>query len=321
MVMAETADGTDQPGISTVTWLKVLGFFLASAAFMAFMAGFLPVSPPERMADAEPLVVTLIFGLGGAVAFYLGWQRWTDVQLALETPTSKVRSLAVGPVEVKGEARPVDEPLRSPLTGRDVCIYKLDVKGGYGTGDEGGGMDERNKVKGHVPFEVDDGTGAVRVEPGEAHIRLEPDAETKISEGEDAPRDVKDWFATDAHKEGDGSFSDWPDEAVKDVEEEIASSLEEYDRASRTYEESVVEAGETVYVLGGAYPQEGADHAENPEDLVVRDHDGTGKLVVSDRSESGFAEEAVVTAAAGISIGAAFMFLGIFFILKAMGLA
>jgi hypothetical protein len=108
--------------------------------------------------------------LASFVASFLFWSGLHFVRLKRKienTPTSKVRSMAMGMVEVHGQARR-QYALVAPMT-QSACIYYRLRK--YR-------RDKNNKWKlvkdvdsSHVAFQVDDGTGRVLVEPRGASVK------------------------------------------------------------------------------------------------------------------------------------------------------
>jgi len=110
--------------------------------------------------------------VGGLYFFFLGFQLLARKRLLLATPTSKVRSAALGLVEVNGiAAGPHTMP--APITGRPCFLYhttawqqRADKK------------QEWQKVADetlHLPFFIDDGTGQLLIEPLGADLDLHRD--------------------------------------------------------------------------------------------------------------------------------------------------
>ncbi|HMD16515.1 MAG TPA: GIDE domain-containing protein [Terriglobales bacterium] len=109
---------------------------------------------------------------GGLYFFVLGFQLLARKRLLLATPTSKVRSAALGLVEVNGiAAGPHTMP--APITGKPCFLYhttawqqRADKK------------QEWEKVADetlHLPFFIDDGTGQLLIEPLGADLDLRRD--------------------------------------------------------------------------------------------------------------------------------------------------
>ncbi len=117
-------------------------------------------------------VLSAVAIAGGLYFFFLGFQLLARKRLLLTTPTSKVRSAALGLVEVNGMAAgPYTMP--APITGKPCFLYhttawqqRADKK------------QEWEKVADetlHLPFFIDDGTGQLLIEPLGADLDLHRD--------------------------------------------------------------------------------------------------------------------------------------------------
>ncbi len=109
---------------------------------------------------------------GGLYFFVLGFQLLARKHLLLTTPTSRVRSAALGLVEVNGMAAG-PHTMPAPITGKPCFLYhttawqqRADKK------------QEWEKVADetlHLPFFIDDGTGQLLIEPLGADLDLRRD--------------------------------------------------------------------------------------------------------------------------------------------------
>lgn len=88
-----------------------------------------------------------------------------------DTPTSKIRSVSQGFVELQGKARSIDDkPLRSPGKKRD-CVwyeYKVEERRRSGRGHSWVTVEEDRSL---YSFYIDDGTGVCAVDPDEAKVK------------------------------------------------------------------------------------------------------------------------------------------------------
>ena len=75
-------------------------------------------------ASSSDLLIYALVGLGiGVFLFYQGFKWMRQKQLIESTPTSKIRSLAMGLAEIFGEAIPSEgKILKSPFSDKD-CVY------------------------------------------------------------------------------------------------------------------------------------------------------------------------------------------------------
>lgn len=136
------------------------------AAGAAIFAGGLDIAFVRQTASS--LMTAGIVPALAAVALY--WQGVSLIRIKRRvenTPTSKVRSIAMGLVEVHGRAKRL-YALVAPMT-QSACVwyrlrkYRRDSKNNWKLTGE---VDSN-----HVPFQVDDGTGKVTVDPLGAAIQ------------------------------------------------------------------------------------------------------------------------------------------------------
>jgi hypothetical protein len=298
-------------GIGWLTYLKVGVTVVIGLVAMVFAPRV------TEGASGSDLFWMVVFMLGiGGIAGYLSFRELRERQLMLNTPTSKIRSMAVGDVEVKGEARPVEEPLTSPLSQSEACIYEFEVKE-RDTSGENTEWDTVLKYTQKVPFYVDDGTGQVRVESDQADLDVSVDRSVTVGRKDLPPANVREWAETDAGQElldteiprEEGQDSGVSGKMTDAFESHFQGQAERHLTkewgSKRRYKERVLGAGESTYIFGGAYPREGVSSATNAENLVIREHEGTGKLIVSDKSETERAAEGLFNVALLFAIAVA----------------
>ena len=143
-------------------------------------------------------LVCLLALCGGIYLFYRGFLLLQRRRLILDTPFSKIRSAAMGMVEVSGLAvGPYS--MTAPVTAKPCYFYRTlawELK-------------QRGKNKewvqvakecNHVPFFLDDNTGRVLVDPREAELDLYCDFQQEFCDSffsvkEPAPANVRDFLA------------------------------------------------------------------------------------------------------------------------------
>jgi hypothetical protein len=120
----------------------------------------------------ELAIVSSLAIAGGLYFFVSGFRLLARKRLLLTTPTSKIRSAAMGLVEVNGMAAgPYTMP--APITGKPCFLYHTTV-----WQQRDGKKDEWDKVADetlHLPFFIDDLTGQLLVEPLGADLDLHRD--------------------------------------------------------------------------------------------------------------------------------------------------
>ena len=79
------------------------------------------------MEQAWPYIISAVLGLGGIALLWYGFNRMKKYRLIKDIPRSKVRSMAMGVVEVHGTVFCV-EPMRTPFSSSDCVYYKYEIK-------------------------------------------------------------------------------------------------------------------------------------------------------------------------------------------------
>jgi len=130
------------------------------------------------MDEAAPYIAGTIFTLGGLLVLWVGWTKWRKYRLILDTPTSKIRSMAIGIVEIHGQV--VAETLiRTPFSKTDCVFYKYEIKE-YRRHTTGSGKNRRTTYRWEtvssgdqrVLFLAKDDTGTVLVNPEGAEFNV-----------------------------------------------------------------------------------------------------------------------------------------------------
>ena len=79
------------------------------------------------MADDRDIVYAFFAAGFGVWSFFRGFKRLRRKRLIENIPTSTIRGLAMGLVELYGEAR-TKTPLKSPLTKADCVLYMYKIE-------------------------------------------------------------------------------------------------------------------------------------------------------------------------------------------------
>ena len=260
----------DQPRFNTTAsnpqgmWFWVLFF-----GFAFVLVGLILVAGiGKAMKTAQwnqPLDQTLLYLAAGTVGgfglFVYGWMVHQRKRLIESIPTSTIRSLALGLVEISGHAQPEESLLSSPFSGLPCVFYSYAVEEHVGSGKRAR-WETIAKGTSEQPFYVSDATGRALVIPLGAELIL-PDERTSRS----------NWL---------GELSPTTLAGLN----RLGISTERW-MGSKTFRcrESFILPEEQVYVLGTAHEQLGAkERAENSARLYIgssRDHE----FIISDRSE------------------------------------
>ncbi|HXZ27291.1 MAG TPA: GIDE domain-containing protein, partial [Terriglobales bacterium] len=123
--------------------------------------------------DSDPLIYTMIGAVLGVYLFIRGFRALQRKRLIMDTPTAKVRSAAIGLVELQGAAvGPFT--FTAPIT-RVPCFYHRTELYKWV---QRGKSSEWEKIADecrHVPFYLKDPTGMVLVDPNGAEMELHCD--------------------------------------------------------------------------------------------------------------------------------------------------
>jgi hypothetical protein len=243
-------------------WALFFGLAL-SLGGLIFMAG---IGKTMRTAQwSRPPDQTLLYlalgVVGGCGLFIYGWVLHRRKRLIESIPTSAIRSLALGLVEISGRAQPEENLLTSPFGGLPCVFYSYTVEERIGSGKDAR-WDTVAEGTSDQPFFVRDATGRVLVVPLGAELLL-PD--------ERAYRG--NWFGG------------MPPASIAGLHR-LGISTERWS-GSRTLRcrETFILPEEQIYVLGTAHEHHGKRaQIENASRLYIgsgRDHE----FIISDRSE------------------------------------
>jgi hypothetical protein len=236
-------------GIAAITILFLF------AVLSLIVAGDIP-----QTEDAGELLFLLFGGLAVSIfVFYLGFVKRKELGLIKNTPTSKIRSLPMGNVEIKGSARPGAEDMcfESPFSGKKCLFYKYEIQEYRQLEDDNQWetIDSGFEAK---RFLVEDETGAVIVDPESADFEF-PSNEFKVDNTDSANEHIKEFIK----------------------EHDIGRAGGIIGENDRKYIEWFIEPGENVYVFGYA----SNERDEQGEYTVIKDNPAQEMFMISDKSE------------------------------------
>lgn len=122
---------------------------------------------------------SIIGFFAGLYIFYLGFKNLRKKQLIENTPTSKVRSMAMGQVEAIGIALPFEHPIKSPFTNTPCVYYRWTVEE-YRRSKNSSYWAEIAKGASKDRFYLQDDTGKVLIDPEGAEVDIPHDLQTQI---------------------------------------------------------------------------------------------------------------------------------------------
>lgn len=136
----------------------------------------------------------IILLIGGAVTFGFGFHYLKIKRLIENLTTSKIRSLAMGLVEIYGKVVPMEEELlSSPISKKDCVYYNFKVEEYRKSGKSSRWVTLRSGTESQK-FYLKDSTGKVIVDPKQAGIEIKEDFKAQSGIGEDLPDIAKDFL-------------------------------------------------------------------------------------------------------------------------------
>lgn len=136
-------------------------------------------------------VTFLIFVGFGIFSFFWGFGRLRRKRLIENIPTSTVRSLAMGLVELLGKARAGQKiELKSPFSLMDCVYYRYAIERREKSGKKSQWVTILEGDSSCVSFYLDDGTGEVMVSPQGAEMILPADYEFVTGSGNPLPQNL-----------------------------------------------------------------------------------------------------------------------------------
>jgi len=204
--------------------------------------------------SAIPVLLVL---WGGVMIYrtYEGRRRAADIDEGSDTAVADARP-GSGVIEVTGTARAtVDDLVPATMLDTEGVVVRtvVEERAADAVGDARGTDWDTIYADGDfVPFEIDDGTGQIAVEPPEGDVsRFTVDTELYESEpGEEPPEPVQRWL---------------------DETDSLDAAVDQY----RGYRQGAIEAGESVYAMGEPVTMDGnrtvLTGGDSPDEFVVSD--------------------------------------------------
>ena len=161
-------------------WALFFGFafVIGGLIFAAGIGKAMNTAQWSRSPD-QTLLYLAAGTVGGFGLFIYGWVLHQRKRLIESIPTSTIRSLALGLVEISGSAQPEEGLLSSPFSGLPCVFYSYAVEERVGSGKQAR-WETIAKGTSEQPFFVSDATGRVLVVPLGAELIL-PDERTSRS--------------------------------------------------------------------------------------------------------------------------------------------
>jgi len=174
------------------------------------------------MSDNRDVGYAILFFGFGIWSFFKGFKRLYEKRLIENTPTSTIRGLAMGLVELTGKAEKI-KTFRAPFSGSECVFYRYTVERYQSSGRSGRWVLIASGDSQYCPFYLNDGTGKIMLLPQGAELIMPVNYEFKTGLGKSLPDNLVDFMDGNGltHRGIFGNYSLWfkewfivPDETV-----------------------------------------------------------------------------------------------------------
>ena len=156
----------------------------------------------DALFEVEHLPEAGFAAVSGLVLFVKGFRHLRTARRVENTPTSRIRSLPLGSVEIRGTATSAD-PIAAPLSGKPVAYYEVEVEE-YRRRKNRSNWVTVHKHASSEPFGVDDSTGQITVLPDGSETHLPVDFRHEAARFSELPADIEAKRQTIAQMYGTG---------------------------------------------------------------------------------------------------------------------
>ncbi|MBU3941427.1 MAG: E3 ubiquitin ligase family protein [Nanoarchaeota archaeon] len=220
----------------------------------------------------EMFIWTLGFFATGVFLFWEGIKLLKQKRLIENIPTSKIRSLAMGLVEIYGEVVPAyKEILKSPFSNKDCVYYSYTIEEYRSSGKSSHWVTVEN---GHneQPFYLKDDTGGVLIDSKGAKVNVSRDFEFNTGFGKKTPDLVLNFLKSKgmSHK-----------------------TLFGFGKTMR-YKEHFIAPKDKLYIMGTASDNpfvEDGTAKNNVEDIIIQKGKNEKMYYISDKQENALLKE------------------------------
>ncbi len=210
-------------------------------------------------------ILGLLLIIIGIVLFIVGVYFQRKKRLIADTPTSKIRSLAMGLVEIFGQVVPLkNNVFKSPFTDNDCVYYRYTIEE-YKSSGKNSQWVTIKKEEQRTLFSLKDETGMVLVDPTGAQIDAKKDFEFQSSLGKDPPEQVIR-FLTTHHLSHEGFLG--------------------LNKTMR-YQETIIAPNDSLYIMGtaGVNPYKKEVQTNNAESIMIQKGAIEKHYYISDKPE------------------------------------
>jgi hypothetical protein len=192
--------------------------------------------------------------VGGIVMFVRGFRTWTERRLIQNTPTARIRSMAMGLVEIEGVVEP-RSVLAAPFSGHECAYWQVDISTRT---KDGWNVVHRNSS--HHPFYLRDQTGVALIYPEGGECKVAFGVE-EVCSGPFLPE----------------CYSEY-------IKSEHLTMVSLMSAGQMRFRERVMQTGQTAFVLGSAMPRANAVSLSDGEAMEATGTDGPqNRIAATDR--------------------------------------
>lgn len=249
----------------------------------------------------DPRIPLIVFGglAAGIVLFILGFRWMKEKNLIENIPTSKIRSLAMGLVEIYGSVVPVrGKILKSPMTGDDCVYYKYKIEE-YVQSGKSSYWHQIANGEDRVHFFLKDDSGMVLVDTAGANISIPSDYSFQTGWGKQIPNVVR-------------AFMDSEEVRYKGI---FGTSK------TLKFTEWHIDADDKLYIMGSADDNpfmEEATAQKGMQDIMIQKGKAEKFYFISDRPEKDVLGGLRLKALGGIIGGAALFVVCLFLLISGL---
>jgi hypothetical protein len=121
-----------------------------------------------------------LFAVALVYCAYKAWRLYANARLATDTPTSNIRGLSDGFVELQGKIWPDSDEQIAPISGRPCVYFRIEIEQ-YRQGKNSGSWDTVLESAAPDWIVIEDHTGVARVNMSCAEVELKKDSHCKSS--------------------------------------------------------------------------------------------------------------------------------------------
>lgn len=242
------------------------------------------------MANEIPIFIPILLILAGFIVFYYGFNRMHKYHIISDIPHSKIRSIAMGLVELHGHVN-ADKCIKTPFSQKDCIYYYYEIEEYSEAGSKKYHGDWVPKGRGEqrIPFFAKDETGSILVDPLGAEYNVS--VKEVFLQNDGVSRDIKTIVNSlkmwDDNQQTDLNVSSWgltpidikPYLSYNSNPENPRTIEEDHIFGGRKYYEYYIEPNEQLYVMGTA--------KNKPQMNEVFIHKGENEptFIISDKNE------------------------------------